>query len=76
MERKGLSVAVEDLEKISKNNPALCLHPLRALKKCHKCKRFYNCKNPQITEKTKKLLEEKRRTLKKLQAIDRELQNQ
>lgn len=76
MERKCFSVVVENLEKIAKNNSTLCLHPFRVFKKCHKCKRFCNCKNPQITEKTKQLLEEKRKTLKKLRAINRELQNQ
>jgi len=62
--------------------PVLCLSPLRALKKCHKCqifKKYLNgsikqlkC-NPQLTKEALKLISEKQRLLKQLREINKKL---
>lgn len=56
-------------------SPTFCLSPLRYLGECHRCERFKKglakkCK-PVIRDDIKKLLEEKKKLLKRLREINK-----
>ena len=77
-----MKVKVVKISELLKDNPEVCLSPYRVFKECHKCSRFnpnnyekMKCK-PQITPEIKKLLEEKKKLLNKLEEINKKLKLQ
>jgi len=71
---------IVETSELMKDNPTLCLSPLRVFKECHKCDRFKKAKNPlklkckpQITKRTKLLLKRKMKLQEQLAKINKQL---
>jgi len=83
-----MKTKITTLREIAEDNPTLCLSPKRIFKECHKCDRFLlsfykyrdvdktinsmRC-NPQIKDRIKRLLDKKKRLLKEIAKIDRDI---
>lgn len=82
---KAKVVAIKDLLN-PKENPALCLSPLRVFDECHKCEAFQRqlkagkpiekmrCK-PHLKPEYFKLLQQKQKLLEQLNQIDKQIKN-